>query len=105
MDEYKNVGNHAHDLASGLVLAPGETAELSDEDVKDPHNASLIEDGVLIPTGSEGAPVLNATDDAIELAEQNQVDLASIPGTGTAGRITKRDVEKHIESQSHEGAS
>lgn len=102
--EYKNVGNHAHDLASGLVLAPGETAELSDEDVKDPHNTSLIEDGVLIPTGSQEAPVLNATEDAVELASQQQVDLAAIPGSGTAGRITKRDVEKYIESQ-HEEAS
>lgn len=98
--EYKNVGNHAFDLASGRVLAPGETDELSDEDVKDPHNASLIDDGNLIPVG-DGTTV-NATEDAVELAEANNLDLSKIAGSGAAGRITKRDVEKHLESSSEE---
>lgn len=47
--EYKWVGTHPQDLASGQVLAPGETAELSDEDVRHSHNESLIADGGLIP--------------------------------------------------------
>jgi len=46
--EYKWVGDHPQDLASGLVLAPGETATLSKEDVEDYFNASLISDGGLI---------------------------------------------------------
>lgn len=47
--EYKWVGSHPQDLASGQMLAPGETAELSDEEVRDPHNETLIADGGLIP--------------------------------------------------------
>lgn len=99
--EYKWVGDHPQDLASGLMLAPGETAELSDDDVRDPHNVTLIDDGVLIPVG-EGTAAAgpNATDDAIELAQGNELDLADVPGTGAAGRITKRDVEKHLEGRS-----
>ena len=95
--EYKWVGNHPQDLASGRVLAPGETAELSDEDAALPHNKSLIEDGQLIALGD--GEVLNATPDAIELAEANNLDLSTITGTGAAGRVTKRDVEKHIEQE------
>lgn len=53
MAEYKWVGDHPQDLASGQVLAPGETAELSDEDVRLPHNESLIADGGLIPLDKE----------------------------------------------------
>jgi pyruvate/2-oxoglutarate dehydrogenase complex dihydrolipoamide acyltransferase (E2) component len=93
--EYKNVGNHAYDLASGLVLAPGESSELSDDAVKDPHNVSLIDDGVLIPTGERAG--VNATDDAIELASKEGVDLSLISGSGASGRITKRDIERELE--------
>lgn len=100
--EYKNVGNHDFDLASGRVLAPGETEELSDDDVKDPHNASMIDDGVLIAIGEQGEPSLNATDDAIELAQANSLELSQVRGTGASGRITKRDVEKHLESLNEE---
>jgi hypothetical protein len=46
--EYKWVGDHPQDLASGQVLAPGETATLTKEDVEDYFNASLISDGGLI---------------------------------------------------------
>lgn len=48
--EYKWVGTHPQDLADGRMLAPGETVVLSEEDVRDPHNESLLADGALIPT-------------------------------------------------------
>lgn len=50
MTEHKLVGNHPEDLADGRVLGPGEVAELSKEDLKDPHNQRLIEEELLIPT-------------------------------------------------------
>ena len=40
---------------------------------------------------------VNATGDARELAEKEGVDLATVNGTGKNGRITKADVEKHLE--------
>jgi hypothetical protein len=51
--EYKNVGNHAHDLADGRMLAPGETVMLDDDAVRDPHNESLLADNVLIGTSEK----------------------------------------------------
>jgi hypothetical protein len=43
MAEIKNVGNHAEDLADGRMIAPGETAKLTDAQLKEPHNADLLE--------------------------------------------------------------
>lgn len=63
MAEYRNIGNHAEDLASGRMLAPGESAELTDEEVKLPHNEDKIASGILLPlgqpkkTGKEGGDV------------------------------------------------
>lgn len=51
--EYKWIGNHPQDLASGQMLAPGEVAELSEDDVRDTHNESLIAEGGLIPLDQE----------------------------------------------------
>lgn len=47
MDSYTNVSTHAQPLASGRVLAPGETADL---DLKDPHDELLVTDGILVKT-------------------------------------------------------
>lgn len=46
--EFKLVGDHAEDLAAGQMLAPGETIKLKQEDIDDPHNARLIEEGKLL---------------------------------------------------------
>lgn len=49
--EYKLVGStHPEDLADGRVIGVGETVELSDEDLSDPHNQRLLEEGLLIST-------------------------------------------------------
>lgn len=43
---------------------------------------------------------IDATDDATELAEKENVNLAGVEGTGKDGRITKGDVEKVVAAQS-----
>jgi hypothetical protein len=48
--EHRWVGTHVQDLADGRMLAIGEFVELDDEDLKDPHNARLIEEGLLVPS-------------------------------------------------------
>lgn len=50
METFRWVGSsHPQSLASGRMLAPGETVELSAEEARDPQNAVLIEEGGLIP--------------------------------------------------------
>jgi pyruvate/2-oxoglutarate dehydrogenase complex dihydrolipoamide acyltransferase (E2) component len=34
----------------------------------------------------------------IRMAEEHRIDLAGVPGTGIGGRVTKRDVERYLES-------
>lgn len=40
---------------------------------------------------------INATDGAIKFAHENGVDLSLVLGSGANGRITKGDVEKHLQ--------
>lgn len=46
MSRYRVSSSHVEDIASGAVFAPGELAVGVDAD--DPHDASLIERGVLV---------------------------------------------------------
>lgn len=39
---------HIVDLADGRTAGPGDFVELTEEQVKDPHNVSLIEEGRLL---------------------------------------------------------
>lgn len=95
MAEYKNVGNHAEDLAGGQMYAPGETFELDDEAVKDEFNKDKIDRGIFILVDQSSSAV-NATDGAVEVAKAHKVNLAEVAGTGASGRITQGDVENHI---------
>jgi len=64
-EEYKYVGDHAQDLESGTVLAPGETVTLDEKGVY--GNQALIEEGALVPMADlealteEGAQPAKAT--------------------------------------------
>ena len=51
--KFKLVGDHPEDLADGRVLAPGEEADIKKEDLEDPHNQRLIEEGILIELSDE----------------------------------------------------
>ncbi len=46
---------------------------------------------------TEEAPAIDATKSAIKLAAEHGIDLASVQGTGTGGRIIKTDIDKLIE--------
>lgn len=86
---YRYVGQHLDDLADGRQLEPGGFYEL---DPAQPHNRRLIDDGLLVATGS----TINATAAAVEFAGDHRVSLADVAGTGRRGEITKADVESHI---------
>jgi hypothetical protein len=55
---YKSASNHVEDLSDGRTLAPGEVVSLTKEELSDPHNKRLIDEGVLItaeqPKDKEG---------------------------------------------------
>lgn len=97
----KNVGNHAEDLADGRMLAPGEEAELTDEQADVEFNQGKISDGVFMdvtdvqPVPEEELGPL-ATDAARELAQQEDVELGLVTGTGASGRIIADDVEAYL---------
>lgn len=52
--DYKFIGNHPEDLADGRLLVPGEVVQLSPDELKEPHNARYIEEGLLINAGKPG---------------------------------------------------
>lgn len=45
---YKSVSTHVEDLSDGRSVAPGDSITLTAEELKDPHNARLIDEGVFI---------------------------------------------------------
>lgn len=48
MTEFRFVGGHTADLASGRVVAPGETVKLTEDELKEPHNQRLVDEGLLL---------------------------------------------------------
>jgi pyruvate/2-oxoglutarate dehydrogenase complex dihydrolipoamide acyltransferase (E2) component len=56
-------------------------------------SANVVDD----PSGSEEEE--NATDGAVELALEEDVDLSEVKGTGDGGRVTKADVQKFVDDR------
>lgn len=46
--EFKFVGDHVDDLADGRAAVPGETYKLTDDQLAEPHNQRLLDDGLLL---------------------------------------------------------
>jgi pyruvate/2-oxoglutarate dehydrogenase complex dihydrolipoamide acyltransferase (E2) component len=84
-----------HPLDPGL-LPEGHPAAISDDygiqtvDVDDPTA------GTEEQTTGDQTNEIDATDSAIELAREENVDLSEVKGTGVEGRIIKGDVEDFI---------
>ncbi len=55
---------------------------------------TYVEEAPSEPEAPEDAPEPEATASAVKLAAELGIDLASVVGTGSGGRITKRDVEE-----------
>lgn len=74
---------------------PGQTIEVA----AGPYADSLIADGFVEPVAEpepEPLTIIDATDAARALAGEHGLDLATVQGTGSGGRITKGDVEKAL---------
>jgi 2-oxoglutarate dehydrogenase E2 component (dihydrolipoamide succinyltransferase) len=58
------------------------------------------------PSGQPAPPVdIRATATARKVAAEHGVNLASVPGSGDGGRITKEDVQKHVSGTAAVGPS
>jgi|SRR5215469_12533762 len=71
------------------------------EGLPDDHQVAISED--YAAQYEEGAAAgdaaeIDATDEAKALAEENNVDLSTVEGSGKDGRITKKDVEEAIDA-------
>ena len=80
--------------ASGGASAPA-AAQTGGSDIASPSATAIAE-----PPASAGATGTNASGERIfvsplarKIADENNINLASISGTGPSGRITKKDVE------------
>lgn len=51
---YRYVGTHVDDLHDGRTLQPGGFYSLSPDEAAHPHNARLIDEGLLVDTAPEG---------------------------------------------------
>ncbi len=86
----------------GVELALIGTEAVTDDDAGDASDSAVVRavaESMVRDTANGATPV------ARRLAEQADVPLAEIHGTGAAGRITKSDVLSHRESASHSSAA
>jgi hypothetical protein len=52
-NQYRYIGSRAEMLANGRPVGPGETFELTDEEIREPHNEMLVADGKIIGVEAE----------------------------------------------------
>lgn len=83
-----------------MTLEDGHPLEGLPED----HPAAISDDYGIVPEQSSateqvltGSEEIDATDDAKELADEHDVNLAGVSGSGKDGRITKADVQQVID--------
>lgn len=102
---YKVRSSHPEDDAQGRVFAPGEL--VPDLDVDDEYNQEKIEAGVFFlvgddgdePPSTEGSEEPDATDAAVRLAKEHDIDLSELKGSGKDDRIIDEDVQTAIEAK------
>lgn len=88
---------HPVDLASGRMVADTDEITLNQEEVSDPYNKNLMEQGILVYSGPVDSPP-EATPEAAKAAEDAGIALSDVAGTGKDGRIKVEDVEAHLEA-------
>ena len=63
--------------------------------VYDKQERKIVADKVS-SAADDDAP--DATDSAVELAREHDIDLSTVTGTGASGRITKKDVQSAVDA-------
>jgi pyruvate/2-oxoglutarate dehydrogenase complex dihydrolipoamide acyltransferase (E2) component len=86
---YVNVSTHAQPLASGRVLAPGESAPISDG----AHDQALVTDGALVPAETQTDYAAMRHEQLAALAEGAELE---VKGSGKDGAVTNADLVKAL---------
>lgn len=86
-------------VSCGQMVEPGE--ESTRVDPTDPHDKALIEDGQLIKISSDESEI-EVSDEAAKLAQEHDLDLSNVQGSGSGGNIVIDDVRKAIKDAEEE---
>jgi pyruvate/2-oxoglutarate dehydrogenase complex dihydrolipoamide acyltransferase (E2) component len=87
-DRYWVNSRHSEDAASGQIAEPEEW--IVGVNPEDPYDKAKIDAGIFV---LEQPNAIQATHAAEAKAAKLEVDLSTVPGTGSGGRITVDDVE------------
>lgn len=89
--------------ADPSIRLRGEFVEVSEEELDGLKEAiqggkfpALTLDNIDVDEG-EPQDEVEATEAALDLALENDLDIAGVEGTGHEGRVTKPDVKQHLE--------
>jgi len=99
-DRYLVRSRHSEDMASGKLAEPGEW--VVGVDPTNPYDKAKIEAGIFV---LEQPNAVKATDAAEAKAAKLEVDLSTVTGTGSGGRITVDDVESAANPKANEEES
>lgn len=80
-----------------VVTAPGETAEHLDVGARDPESAAPVIEQIaetIVPSPQPNGRRLFATPLVRKIAREKGIDLTAVTGTGPAGRIVRRDLDR-----------
>lgn len=91
-DEYRNVSTVPVPLASGQIIATGDTCE---PDPKEPHDRDLVDAGALVPVETETDYSKLRHDHLQALADGAGLE---VKGTGADGSATNADLIKALKA-------
>lgn len=92
MPEYRNVSTVPVPLASGQIIAIGDTC---DPDLNEPHDKNLVKDGALLPVETETDYSKLRHDQLKALADGAELE---VKGTGADGSATNPDLIKALKA-------
>lgn len=111
-DEHGKLADKPENAAQ-VAEAGSEAQQDAKDEAEEQQDSSSAEDAEAADDGSDQpAPAasqespqegdVDATESAVELAQEKGVDLSNVKGSGKGGRVTKPDVESHLEAQDSE---
>lgn len=97
--EGERVLDPASAAAGGFQIVADPAVQHTDEKIAAAQAGEEVPQGEEVQKSDQSEnDEVDATPEARKLAEEGDVDLSRIEGTGSDGKVTKPDVEKHLEA-------